>query len=343
MPHRKPGLLIVNLGTPDGPDTASVRRYLREFLSDPRVVDLNPVGRWLLLNLVILPFRPAKSARAYQKIWTREGSPLLVHGRALAAAVAKELAGEFEVELGMRYGNPSIESAVSKLRARGVTELWVLSLYPQYAASTVATTDEEVFRVLASTWDVEPVHVIPPFFLDEGYLSAFVEVAKERLSSARADHVQFSFHGLPERHIHKSDPSGGHCLATPSCCDALGPQNHRCYRAQCFATARALASRLGLAEGTWSVSFQSRLGRTKWITPYTDVHLRELAERGVKRVAMIVPSFTADCLETLEELAIRGRDTFQRAGGEELILVPSLNAHPAWVKAVVELVRRGSG
>ena len=340
MAYSKRGLLIVNLGTPDGPDTASVRRYLREFLSDPRVIDLNPVGRWFLLNLIILPFRPAKSAHAYQQIWTEQGSPLLVHGRALTAAVAEALKGEFEVELGMRYGHPSIAEAVSALRSRGVTELVVLSLYPQYAASTVATTNDEVTRVLASTWDFEPVRIIPPFYEDEGFLSAFVEVAREKLASAGADHVLFSFHGIPERLIHKSDPSGSHCLSSPTCCDAIGPTNHRCYRAQCYATARALASRLGIPADGWSLSFQSRLGKDPWIQPYTDLHLAELAKKGVKRVAMIVPSFAADCLETLEELAIRGRATFKDAGGEELILVPSLNAHPAWVKAVVDLVRR---
>lgn len=339
MPPSKRGVLLVNLGTPDAPEPGPVRRYLREFLSDPRVLDIHPVGRWMLLNLIILPVRPAKSAEAYQKIWTKEGSPLLVHSRALTAAVAGRLAGEYEVELAMRYGNPSLPDAVKALRARGVTEFIVLPLYPQEATSSTSSTLARAYEVLAEAWDVAPVRVVPAFHDHPGFLDAFAEVARPVIAEAHADHVLFSYHGLPERHMRKSDASGRHCLASAGCCDVLTEVNRHCYRAQCFATTRGLAERLGLSSGSYTISFQSRLGRTPWIKPYTDVVLPELAARGVKRLAVMCPAFVADCLETLEEVGLRAREQFLASGGESLTLVPSLNAHPAWVDAVVHLVR----
>ncbi|HEX8701512.1 MAG TPA: ferrochelatase [Myxococcaceae bacterium] len=343
MPTPKKGLLLVNLGTPDAPEPGPVRRYLREFLNDPRVIDINPMGRWLLLNLIILPFRPAKSAEAYQKIWTKEGSPLLVYSRALTAAVAGRLQGQYEVELAMRYGNPSLPDAVKALRSRGVTEFIVLPLYPQAAASSSSSTLARTYEVLAGAWDVAPVRAVPAFFDHPGFLDAFAEVARPVLSEMRADHVLMSYHGLPERHMRKSDPSGGHCLASAGCCDVLTEVNRNCYRAQCFATSRGLAERLGLRPDGYTVSFQSRLGRTPWVKPYTDVVLPELAHKGVKRLAVMCPAFVADCLETLEEVGLRAREQFLQSGGEALTLVPSLNAHPAWVDAVVRLVSEADG
>ncbi|HVG57530.1 MAG TPA: ferrochelatase [Hyalangium sp.] len=343
MPIPKKGVLLVNLGTPDGPEPGPVRRYLREFLSDPRVLDIHPVGRWLLLNFVILPVRPAKSGEAYQKVWMKEGSPLLVHSRALAAAVAERLRGEYEVELAMRYGNPSLPDAVKALRARGVKEFILLPLYPQEATSSTSSTVARAYEVLAEPWDALPMRVVPAFHDHPGFLDAFAEVARPVIAEARADHVLFSYHGLPERHMRKSDPSGQHCLASASCCEVLTDVNRHCYRAQCFATTRALAERLGLAPGGYTISFQSRLGRTPWIKPYTDLVLPELAQKGVKRLAVMCPAFVADCLETLEEVGLRAREQFLESGGESLTLVPSLNAHPAWVDAVVRLVRETDG
>jgi ferrochelatase len=333
------GLLLVNLGTPDAPETGAVRRYLREFLSDPRVVDIHPVGRWFLLNFIILPFRSPKSAHAYRTIWTQEGSPLMVHSRALTAAVAQRLAGEYEVELAMRYGNPSLPDAVARLRQRGVTDFTVMPLYPQEAPSSSGSSLARTYEVLSEPWDVPNMRAVPAFHDHPAFLGAFVEVARPAISELRADHVLFSFHGVPERHVRKSDPSGKHCLASGGCCDVLTDANRHCYRAQCFATARALARGLGLASEGWSVSFQSRLGRTPWVQPYTDVVLPELAARGVKRLAVMCPAFVADCLETVEEVAIRGREQFLASGGEAFTLVPSLNSHPAWVDGVVRLVR----
>lgn len=334
------GLLLVNLGTPDAPRTAEVRRYLREFLSDPRVLDVNPVARWLLLSLVILPFRSSRSAAAYRAIWTDRGSPLLVHSRDLASRVAEALGTNWRVELAMRYGEPSIPRALDRLREEGVCDLVVFPLYPQYAASTTGSTLEAVFRAAGQSWNVPLLAVAPPFYDDPAFVRAFAEVGRPVLEAARPDHVLFSFHGLPERQIRKSDESGGHCLTSAVCCDAIGPANRNCYRAQCFATARALREALGLAEGDTTISFQSRLGRTPWIGPHTDAVLPELVRAGRRRLAVFCPSFVADCLETLEEIGIRAREQFRAAGGEELVLVPSLNAHPLWVEAVVELARR---
>lgn len=335
--------MLVNLGTPDDTSVPAVRRYLREFLSDPRVIDLNPVGRWMLLNLIILPFRPAKSAEAYRKIWTEDGSPLLVHGEALVREVQARLGDGWKVVLAMRYGRPSLQDALHQLAEAGVHRVTAMPLYPQYASSTTGSTLERLYELAGEGEVVPSLTAVPPFHDAEAYLDAAAAITRDGLAGFDADHVLFSFHGLPERQVRKADPSGAHCLASASCCEVEVPANRTCYRRQCFATARGLASRLGLADGAWSVSFQSRLGRTPWIRPYTDEVLRELAGRGVRRLAVATPAFVADCLETLEELGIRGKATFESAGGEAFRLVPSLNADPRWADAVAALVRDVTG
>lgn len=333
----KVGVLLVNLGTPDTPRPSEVRRYLREFLSDPRVIDINPIGRWLLLFLIILPLRPRRSAEAYEKIWGKGGSPLLVNGQALREAVAERL-DQVPVALAMRYGSPSIAGALDELRAAGCDQLVVVPLFPQYAASSTGSAVEAVYREAGRRWNTPFITVVPPFFDDLRFVEAFAQVAQPVLDDLRPDHVLMSFHGLPERHMKKSDESGRHCLYGDECCNKLVAANRNCYRAQCFATAAALAGRLALPEGGWSVCFQSRLGRDPWIRPYTDERIVELARAGVERVAVMCPAFVADCLETLEEIGIRAEADFRAAGGKALRLVPSLNAHPAWVDAVVGLV-----
>ena len=335
------GVLLVNLGTPDAPHAPEVRRYLRQFLSDPRVLDISPVGRWMLLNLVILPLRPARSAEAYRKIWRADGSPLLVYSRALAEQVRAALP-DMQVELAMRYGNPSITAGLTALRDRGCDRIVVFPLYPQYAASSTGSTVEAVYRAAAGLWNTPYLTIVPPFYDDPGFIDAFAEVGAPVLAELRPDHVLYSFHGLPERHMHKSDVSGTHCLRSAECCAEIVAANRHCYRAQCFSTARALSARLGLAPETTTVSFQSRLGRAVWIRPYTDIVLPELARRGVRRVAVFCPAFVADCLETLEEIGIRAEEDFKKAGGESLRLIPSLNAHPTWVRAAADLVREAA-
>jgi protoporphyrin/coproporphyrin ferrochelatase len=343
MADRPAGVLLVNLGTPAAPEPRAVRRYLREFLGDPRVLDMAAPLRWLLLHAVILPLRPRRSAAAYAKIWSEEGSPLLAHGRALRAALAGALGPGFRVELAMRYGEPGVAGALARLEAADAEPLVVAPLFPQYSLSSTGSALEHVYAQLARGAHVPAVRALGPFWDDPGVVAAWAAVARAPLAAFRPDRVLLSFHGLPERHVRATDPSGAHCLASATCCDALGPANRHCYRAQCFATARAIAGALGLAPSQWGVGFQSRLGRTPWIHPYTDVLLPEWAAEGVRRVAVMCPSFVADCLETVEEIGIRARAQWQALGGEELLLVPCLNAHPAWVEALAALVRRAAG
>jgi len=334
------GLLLVNLGTTDAPEAGPVRRYLRQFLSDPRVLDIHPLGRAALLNLVILPFRPGKSAAAYRKIWSERGSPLLFHSLDLLAEVRARLGSQWTVELAMRYGSPSIDGALATLRARGIDRIVVLPLYPQYSSASTGSTVEEIFRVAGKLWVTPNLSFVEPFYDDPGFIGAFAARGAPVLAAERPDHVLFSYHGLPERHMRKADASGAHCLASESCCDAIGDVNRNCYRAQCYATTRALAKALGLDDKNHSVAFQSRLGRTPWVRPYTDLVLPELVKAGKRRVVVFCPAFVADCLETLEEIGIRAREDFLKAGGESLTLVPSLNATPEWADAVVALLAR---
>jgi ferrochelatase len=332
-------VLLLNLGTPDSPAVGDVRRYLREFLADPRVIDIGPVGRWALLNLIILPFRPAQSARAYQKVWMTDGSPLLVHSRNLTRGVSQALGPGFVVELAMRYGAPSIPEALARLLALAPSKVVVAPLFPQYSSAATGSAVERVFEVLGPAWNLPASRTLGAFYDDAGFLDAFAAVARRHLDPFRPDHVLFSYHGLPERQVRKSDPSGQHCLASAGCCDAMVEANRYCYRAQCYATTRGIAARLALPAARHSVSFQSRLGRTPWIHPYTDVVLPELAQAGKKRLAVMCPAFVADCLETVEEIGIRAREQWRSLGGEDLLLVPSLNAEPDWIAALARLVR----
>jgi ferrochelatase len=331
------GLLLLNLGTPDDPQVPAVRRYLRQFLSDPRVIDIHPIARWLLLNLVILPFRPAKSAEAYRTIWTERGSPLLFYTRDLAERVQHELGAGWRVAVGMRYGRPAADQALAELHLAGCSPIHVLPLYPQYASASTGTALEQIYAA-AARYPVTPVlRVLPDFYQDPRFIEPAAALARPVVP--HADHVLFSFHGLPERQVKASDFSGSYCLATAACCDQLGLANRSCYRAQCFATARALARTLDLPPERTSVAFQSRLGRTPWIRPYTDEVIPELARRGVRRLAVLCPSFTADCLETIEEIGARGVEQFRQAGGEHLDLVPCVNADPAWARGVADMAR----
>ena len=334
------GLLLVNLGTPDAPRTAEVRAYLREFLSDPRVIDLPAPARWALVNLVIAPFRSGRSAEAYRKVWTDEGSPLLVHGRALRDAMRERLPAGTPVELGMRYGRPSVETAFRALRDAGADRIVVFPLFPQHSSAAWGSAVARVLELAAAEENVPSLAVVPPFFDHPAFVDALVGVARPALSAFRPDRVVFSFHGLPERQIRRGDETGGrHCLASPDCCAEIVAANRSCYRAQCFATARAAARGLGLGAVACEVAFQSRLGRTPWIRPWTDVRVVELAHSGVRRVAVLVPSFVADCLETVEEIGIRARQAFVAAGGEDLLAVPCVNADPLWADGAVRLAR----
>lgn len=335
----KTGLLLVNLGTPDAPRTPEVRRYLREFLSDPRVIDIPAPLRWALVNLIIAPFRAPKSAEAYREIWEEGGSPLLRHGNELRDALRTRVGDRFQVELAMRYQNPSVASVLDRFHATGVDRIVVFPLFPQYASAAWGSAVECVLTEAGKRWDTPTVQVVEPYYDHPAFVSAVAAIARPVLDDFGPDLVLQSYHGVPERHCTKSDASGGrHCLVRPDCCDAIVQANRNCYRAQCHASARAISAELGLADDRWEIVFQSRLGRTPWIRPYLDERIPELGAQGVKRIAVLTPSFAADCLETLEEIGIRTRETFQEAGGEELILVPCLNADPRWADAVVRIV-----
>jgi len=320
------GILLANLGTPDAPTTPAVRRFLAEFLSDRRVVDL-PRLLWLpILYGVILNIRPQRSARAYREIWTAAGSPLLVNTLALArkleAQIASLLGAPAAVAPGMTYGNPPIPAALEALRGRGVARVAVLPLYPQYSASTTESVFDRVEAALAASgWRPELIP-IRDYHDDDGHLAAVAgSLAAQRAAIAAGAHLLFSFHGLPQRYVDAGDP----------------------YASQCEATARLVAERLALPAGSWSLSYQSRVGRERWLMPYTEERLEELAAAGTRRLVVCCPGFAVDCLETLEEIAMRGRATFLAAGGESFEYVPALNDGAAQVESLARLAVRALG
>jgi ferrochelatase len=324
-------VLLLNVGSPDSPDVSDVRRYLAQFLMDPYVLDMPYLLRAAVVYGTILPKRPANSARAYRRIWMPEGSPLLVYTGRFARALEADTG--IPVGFGMRYGNPSIPDAIAELKKRvpNLNRLLVIPMYPQYAQSSYKTAVEEVKKAVIGSsiaWDV-----LPPFFNRTDYISVLAaHIGQELLSPV--DHYVFTFHGLPVRHIKKADPTGRHCQLNDSCCSASGAAIATCYRAQSIQTARLLQAALGLPDDKVSIAFQSRLGREPWLEPFTEDCLIDLARQGVKRVAVISPSFVADCLETLEEIGMRAKSVFVHHGGEDLFLVSALNADPQWVHAV---------
>ena len=333
-------VLMINLGTPVAPNTTEVRNYLRELLSSDRVLDINPFLRWFLLNIFILPFRPKKTAKAYKKIWLEEGSPLMVYSEKLKKSLTEQFAAEnISVELAMQCGEPTIKNALDRLRVNQYSRIIVLPMYPQYASSTFGGAIEDLYREIINDWNMPQLQIIPPFFSDPLFIEAWAKVGLPYLDH-KPDHVLFSFHGLPLRHLKKSDISGKWCKNNKECCQKLTNQNRYCYSAHCHETSKLLAEKLNLDSEKWSVSFQSRFGREEWVKPYTEPHLEELALRGVKRVVVFCPSFVSDCLETIEEIGIQAADYFQKCGGKELILVPSLNDHPEWIKSLSSIIRK---
>ncbi|OGH01913.1 MAG: ferrochelatase [Candidatus Lambdaproteobacteria bacterium RIFOXYD1_FULL_56_27] len=336
MTMPKNGLLLVNLGSPDAPDEASVRRYLQEFLSDPRVMDIPAWSRFLILRLFILPKRPKKVAPLYRAIWTDQGSPLVAYGKQLAQGVQEALGPTWKVALGMRYGEPSLESALEQLQ--GIGHLAVLPLFPQYASATTGSVIERLMELLGGQKVFPQLAIQPSFYQDPAFLDAFA-LRGRGLWSAGFDHLLFSFHGLPERHLTQADRTG-HCLNGPECCKAPGAAERGCYKAQCLATAQGLAARLEVPPDRWSVAFQSRMGKEVWLGPHFDQELERLVQAGVKRLMVYSPSFVADCLETLEEIGVAGAKRFRALGGEGLALVPSLNQGSDWVQAVAKFAER---
>jgi protoporphyrin/coproporphyrin ferrochelatase len=330
------GILLVNLGSPDSPSVPDVRKYLREFLMDGRVLDINPIARFCIVNFAILPSRPKQSAEAYHKIWTPAGSPLVVISRSVQVKLQQRL--DLPIDLAMRYQSPSIPDAVKRLAQKGVDDLLLIPLFPHYAMSSFETAVERVKELAAALAPKMRIQVQPPFYDQPDYITALVSSAQECLKQGY-DHLLFSFHGLPERQLRKSDPTGCHCLATPNCCGTPSPAHATCYRAQCFKTVAAFVQKAGIPKEKYSIAFQSRLGRDPWLKPYTDHELPKLAQRGVKKLFVICPAFVSDCLETLEEIGIRARETFIEAGGKECALIPCMNEHPLWIDALEKMIR----
>lgn len=329
------GLLLINLGTPTELSLPAVREYLRGLLMDPKVIRLPWPLRWLLVHGLILPRRPRHSLEAYRTIWTGRGSPLAYHMEDLVRGVQRDLGKDWWVAGAMRLGRPSVEQRLREGQEAGVTEWVVAPLYPQFSEATTVSTQEWVVREARRLKIAAPLRWVEPFFASPHYQSALQEAWNEAMQATSGyEHVVLSFHGLPESQIRND-----HCLMAADCCAHPGTRLKTCYRAQCFETARLFAQAAGLSPSQWTVTFQSRLGRARWIGPETVSTLQELAQKGVKRIAILSPSFVADCLETLEEIGDRARHDFEVAGGEWLRLVPSLNSSPAWVKGLAQLAR----
>ncbi|WP_438970326.1 ferrochelatase [Methylophaga sp.] len=337
----KRAVLLANLGSPDAPDTSSVRRYLHQFLMDPYVIQLPWPLRKLIVSLFVLPTRPKASAEAYQSVWMKQGSPLIVLSERLRKAVSEKV--DIPLDMAMRYGKPSIEEKILTLTAdKTVSELLYIPLYPHFADSTVTTSIEEARRVIKKHQLDIKLQVLEPFYDKPDYIDALVKSAEPYLARDY-DHIVFSYHGLPESHITELDSTGSHCLKQENCCQVDNPVVHKtCYRHQVMRTTECFTKQVGLAKERYSVAFQSRLGRAKWLGPNTEDRLQELAKDGAKNVLVICPAFVTDCLETLEEIAIRGEEVFKEAGGQTLTLVPCMNDHDAWVEVLAKWCRHES-
>ena len=333
----KTGVLLVNLGTPDSTDVGDVRKYLREFLSDKRVIDIPAVSRWMLVNLIIAPFRAPKSAAEYKRLFTERGSPLKYYTEDLLAPLRNLLGKGYVVEYAMRYQSPSITSGLEKLRAQHVGKIHVIPLFPQYASASTGSVIDKVMEI-TKTWQIIPqIKFTSQFLEEEKFLQVIVNNARKWMEKTDYDHFVFSYHGLPERQILKG--SVGDQCKLGSCCSKFHERNQYCYRAQCYQTTRLLASKLGIPEEKYTVCFQSRLGRDPWIKPYTDHVLEELATSGKKKVLAFSPAFVADCLETTVEVGETYKDDFIKAGGEQWDLVESLNDDPLWVECLADMVK----
>ncbi len=330
----KIGVLLLNLGTPKSPSTWNVAKYLTQFLNDSRVLDINSVVRALLVNLIIVPFRSPKSAKAYQKLWKAEGSPLLIHGRVLKEALQNALGEEFGVHLAMRYQEPSIPKVLLSMEKQAYQKLVILPLFPQYASSTTGSALQNTLKYL-SRWNVIPeFQVVSQFFNNPHFIQAWTHIGK-KYQPQNYDHVLFSYHGLPIRHLDKTYQDGKLCKEH-FCKNQWNQENYYCYEATCYETTRRIAASLNITN--YSVAFQSRLGKDPWIEPYAEPTIIQLAKKGIKKLLVFSPAFVADCLETTIEIGHEYTKIFKEYGGDTLTLVHSLNAEPEWVHALKNII-----
>ncbi len=329
------GVLLVNLGTPDSPAVGDVRKYLKEFLMDERVIDIPYWKRWPLINLIIAPFRAPKSAKVYRELWQDRGSPLMFYGVDVANSLQENLGPAYRVSLAMRYQSPSIKSALQELK--GMSSIIVIPLFPQYASASTGSVIQKVNEVI-SGWQVIPnIDIVANFLEHPLFIQAFAERAKVYMEETKFDHFIFSYHGLPERQIIKAS-RGNYCKLSEKCCGVYHHRNQFCYRAQCYHTSRLLAEKLAIPTEKYTVCFQSRLGKDPWVKPYTDEVIKELPAKGIKRVLAFSPSFVADCLETTIEVGVEFKEIFKESGGEHWQLVDSLNDHPTWISCLQSIV-----
>ena len=334
----KKGVLLVNLGTPDSPSVADVRKYLNEFLMDKRVIDINPISRAMLVKGLIVPFRAPKSAKLYKEIWSEKGSPLLYHSIRQKDLLQQKLGKEFQVELAMRYQSPSIGSALERLKSANVRSIQVIPMFPQYASASTGSVIDKVMELVKDWQTIPDISFVNSFHDNELMIQTFAENAK-RHQPETYDHILFSFHGLPQRQLKKSDPTGKYCLQANDCCSRFNDANKFCYSAQSHHTALLIANKMGISKDQYTVCFQSRLGNDPWVQPYTSAIIAEQAKKGVKRLLVLCPAFVADCLETVYEVSVEYHDEFKALGGEKVQLVESLNDEPMWIEALVQLAK----
>lgn len=330
----KTGVLLVNLGTPDSPSVSDVRSYLSQFLNDPRVIDIPWLLRKILVNGIIVPFRAPKSAKVYKELWTENGSPLLFHSNNVKNLLQKELAGEYEVFLAMRYKNPSIPQVLEEMRWKNFDKIIVVPMFPQYASASTGSALEEVMRELCKWWVIPEIRMISQYYNHPLYIDAFVERGKQ-YNLSEYDHILFSYHGLPERQVdkvYKDDLCKDH-----DCEHEITEENKLCYKATCYATTRLLVEKLNIPQEKYTVCFQSRLDK-KWLEPFSDKVVEECAKKGMKKILVFSPAFTADCLETTIEIGEEYQELFEEHGGEKVQLVESLNSHPLWIQCLKALV-----
>lgn len=332
----KRAVLLVNLGTPDGPDRTSVRRYLGEFLNDPYVIDLPWLLRKVLVNGIIIPFRVRKSTRLYERVWTPQGSPILEHLNALQQKVQERLAGEVKVYAAMRYRKPSLVEALRQINADGCDELLVFPLFPQFAVSTTETIFNQVRLYQSELESIKNITFVRDFYNDPGFIASFASRLKEAYPE-RYDHILFSYHSLPVRHLEREHP--GRKCAGCSCEQLFPAYGGTCYKAMAYETSRLIAAAVGLPADRYTVSFQSRFAR-RWIGPFTEEEVERQAKRGSKRILVLAPSFVADCLETIVEIGMDYEELFRSKGGEALLMLPSLNADESWADALVAMIRK---
>ena len=328
------GVLLINLGTPDSPSVGDVRSYLSQFLNDPRVIDIPWVFRKILVNLIIVPFRAPKSAKIYQKLWTPNGSPLLYYSLKVRELLQNELQSEYEVHLAMRYKNPSIPDVMEKMKKRNYSRIIVVPLFPQYASASTGSAHDEVMRVLRTWWVIPDITFVSQYYDRPAFINAIVERAR-KYDINTFDHILFSYHGLPERHVDKVYNNG--LCADHDCENKITEENKYCYKATCYATTRLLAEAIKIPKDKYTVCFQSRLDE-KWLKPFSDKVVEECARKGMKKILVFSPAFTADCLETIIEIGDEYQEIFKLHGGEHVQLVESLNDHPLWIRCLKEIV-----